>query len=47
MIKKDKSRANPESTTISTLLGRDTSFDGTLSFKDSGGRPHQRQTGEH
>lgn len=35
MIKKDKSVSHPESGTISTLLGRDTSFEGTLSFKET------------
>jgi cytoskeletal protein CcmA (bactofilin family) len=35
MIKKDKSVSHPESSTISTLLGRDTSFEGTLSFKET------------
>lgn len=34
-MKKDKSVSHPESTTISTLLGRDTSFEGTLSFKET------------
>ena len=34
-MKKDKPRSNPESTTISTLLGRDTEFEGTLAFKET------------
>lgn len=35
MMKKDKVVSHSESNTISTLLGRDTSFEGTLSFKET------------
>jgi cytoskeletal protein CcmA (bactofilin family) len=35
MIKKEKKHAAAESTTISTLLGRDTTIEGTLSFKET------------
>lgn len=35
MLKKEKKRSAEESTTISTLLGRDTSIEGTLSFKET------------
>jgi cytoskeletal protein CcmA (bactofilin family) len=35
MIKKDKSVSPSENATISTLLGRDTSFEGTLGFKET------------
>ena len=34
-MKKDKPRSAPDSSTISTLLGRDTSFEGTLAFKET------------
>lgn len=35
MLKKDKKHVSSESTTISTLLGRDTVIEGTLSFKET------------
>jgi len=35
MLKKDKKLATGESTTISTLLGRDTVIEGTLTFKET------------
>jgi cytoskeletal protein CcmA (bactofilin family) len=35
MIKKDKKRPQTESSTISTLLGRDTQIEGTLTFQDT------------
>lgn len=35
MLKKEKSRSSEESTTISTLLGRDTSIEGTMTFKET------------
>ncbi len=35
MLKKDKKNVTSESTTISTLLGRDTVIEGTLSFKET------------
>ena len=35
MIKKEKKRSSEESSTISTLLGRDTSIEGTMTFKET------------
>ena len=35
MKKKDKKHVNAEKSTISTLLGRDTTFEGTLTFKET------------
>ncbi len=35
MIKKDKKRTTTDTTSISTLLGRDTVIEGTLAFKDT------------
>lgn len=35
MLKKEKTRSSEESTTISTLLGRDTSIEGTMTFKET------------
>ncbi len=35
MKKKDKKRPQPESSTISTLLGRDTQIEGTLTFNET------------
>ena len=35
MLKKDKKQTVTESSTISTLLGRDTTIEGTLSFKET------------
>jgi cytoskeletal protein CcmA (bactofilin family) len=35
MIKKDKKRPQTESSTISTLLGRDTQIEGTLTFQET------------
>jgi cytoskeletal protein CcmA (bactofilin family) len=34
-MKKDKHRSGQDSSTISTLLGRDTAFEGTLTFKET------------
>jgi cytoskeletal protein CcmA (bactofilin family) len=35
MLKKDKKRPQTESSTISTLLGRDTQIEGTLTFQET------------
>ena len=35
MIKKEKKRPQTESSTISTLLGRDTEIEGTLTFNET------------
>lgn len=35
MLKREKKRASGDATTISTLLGRDTVIDGTLTFKET------------